>query len=158
VSSPDFSGIPVADSGDYFAGAARGVGEFVKILVADRNRNVRELLRRELRAEGYAVEVARDGREVWLSIKSDHPPHLLILDLEIPYLEDLLEKARFREDGISLPLIIFSFLPDEGETPSVPNAAAFLEKKADMDRLKAVVAEVIGKFYPGPAAEKPPSS
>jgi DNA-binding response OmpR family regulator len=134
------------------------VGEFFKILVADRNRNVRELLRRELRAEGYTVDVAKDGHEVWVSLKSDHPPHLLILDLEIPYLEDLLEMARFREGETSLPLIIFSFLPDDGESPAVPEAAAILEKKADMDLLKAVVAEVIGKFYSRPSAEKLQSS
>ena len=35
-----------------------------KILIADRNRHVRDFLRRELGAEGYQVEVARDGREV----------------------------------------------------------------------------------------------
>jgi DNA-binding response OmpR family regulator len=99
-------------------------------------------------AEGYSVEVAKDGHEVWLMINGDKPPNLLILDLEIPYLEDLVEMAQFREGEPSVPLIIFSFLPDEVEGRSVPRAAAFLEKKEDMDRLKAVVAEVIGRYYP----------
>ncbi len=124
------------------------MGESYKILVADRNRHVRDLLRRELMAEGYAVEVAKDGHEVWLMINGDEPPNLLILDLEIPYLEDLVKMAQFREGEPSVPLIIFSFLPDEVENPAVPKAAAFLEKKEDVDRLKAVVAEVIGRFYP----------
>jgi CheY-like chemotaxis protein len=34
------------------------------ILIADRNPNVRELLKRELVAEGYSVQLARSSREV----------------------------------------------------------------------------------------------
>ena len=67
-----------------------------KILLADRNRHVRDLLRRELSAEGYVVEVARDGREVLERLNGDDPPHLLILDLEIPYLDETEVWARCR--------------------------------------------------------------
>lgn len=123
------------------------MSEPCKILIADRNRHVRELLRRELIAEGYTVEVAKDGHEVWLMINRGNPPDLIILDLEIPYLEDLVEMADFRNHEPTVPLIIFSFLPEEDER-ALPKAAAFLEKKEDTDRLKEVVAEVIGKYYP----------
>lgn len=34
------------------------------LLIADRNRNVREFLKRELIAEGYGVKVARNGQEI----------------------------------------------------------------------------------------------
>lgn len=123
------------------------VGESCKILIAERNRHVRELLRRELLAEGYTVEVAKDGHEVWLMINRGNPPSLIILDLEIPYLDDLVERAHFREGEPTVPLIIFSFLPEEDDR-NLPRAAAFLEKKEDTDRLKEVVAEVIGRYYP----------
>jgi CheY-like chemotaxis protein len=123
------------------------VSEPCKILIADRNRHVRELLRRELMAEGYTVEVAKDGHEVWLMINGGNPPNLIILDLEIPYLEDLMRLAHFRDNEPSVPLIIFSFLPEEDDR-TLPKAAAFLEKKEDTDHLKEVVAEVIGRYYP----------
>jgi DNA-binding response OmpR family regulator len=123
------------------------VGEACKILIADRNRHVRDLLRRELMAEGYSVEVAKDGHEVWLMINGGNPPDLVILDLEIPFLEDLVELAHLREGEPSVPLIIFSFFPDEDDR-IVPKAAAFLEKKEDTNHLKEVVAEVIGRLYP----------
>lgn len=125
------------------------MGEPWKILVADRNRHVRDLLRRELEAEGYAVETARDGREVRLKINPDSRPDLVILDLEIPYLEDLIELEQFRKGEPSLPLIIFSFLPEDDRP--VPKAAAFLEKKEDVQRLKELVAEVIERYYPNKA-------
>lgn len=126
------------------------VGEPWKILVADRNRHVRDLLRRELEAEGYAVETAKDGREVRLRVNEDTPPDLIILDLEIPYLEDLVELEQFRKGELSLPMIIFSFLPEDDRP--VPKAAAFLEKKEDVQRLKELVAEVIERYYPDKTA------
>jgi DNA-binding response OmpR family regulator len=99
-------------------------------------------------ADGYDVSVAKDGREAWLVLNGNDRPHLLILDLELPYLEELVELAHFREGEPTMPLIIFSFLPIEIENGPALKAAAFLEKKEDTDRLKALVAEVIGRFYP----------
>ena len=119
-----------------------------KILIADRNRHVRDFLRRELSAEGYEVEVARDGREVLSRINGDDPPHLLILDLEIPYLDEPEVWARLKDRQPALPVVIHTFLPEYPTNLTLPIAAAFLEKKGDTDLLKTVVAEVIEKHYP----------
>jgi CheY-like chemotaxis protein len=124
------------------------VANHCKILIADRNRHVREFLRRELGAEGYLVEVARDGRELLNRLDGADPPHLLILDLEIPYLDELEIWARLKDRHPPLPVIIHTFLPEYPTQLTVPLAAAFLEKKGDTDELKGVVAEVIGKHYP----------
>ena len=127
-----------------------------KILIADRNRHVRDFLRRELIAEGYQVEVARDGREVLNRIDGEAPPHLLILDLEIPYLDESEVWARLKDRQPPLPVVIHTFLPEYPTNLTLPIAAAFLEKKGDTDLLKTVVAQVIEKHYPGgvPAREK----
>lgn len=119
-----------------------------KILVADRNRHVREFLRRELEAEGYEVQVARDGHQVWNLLNGSAPPDLLILDLEIPYLEELAEQAHLQDQGLPVPLIVHSFGDDSPSGAHLPKAAAFLEKTEDPARLKEVVAEVLGRFYP----------
>ena len=132
------------------------VAKSCKILIADRNRHVRDFLRRELSAEGYRVEVARDGREVLGRIRGEDPPHLLILDLEIPYLDEPEVWARLKDRQPPLPVVIHTFLPEYPTNLTLPIAAVFLEKKGDTDQLKAVVAEVIEKHYPGgvPAREK----
>jgi DNA-binding response OmpR family regulator len=119
-----------------------------KILIADRNRHVREFLRRELTAEGYRVEMVRDGRELLSQINGEDPPQLLILDLEIPYLDELQVWARLQDCRPPLPVVIHTFLPEYPTHLTVPLAAAFLEKKGDTDQLKSVVAEVIRKNYP----------
>ena len=127
-----------------------------KILIADRNRHVRDFLRRELSAEGYRVEVARDGREMLGRINGEDPPHLLILDLEIPYLDEPEVWSRLKDRQPALPVVIHTFLPEYPTNLTLPIAAAFLEKKGDTDLLKTVVAEVIEKHYPEgvPAREK----
>jgi DNA-binding NtrC family response regulator len=132
------------------------VANTCKILIADRNRHVRDFLRRELTAEGYVVEVARDGREVLGRIDGEDPPHLLILDLEIPYLDEPEVWATLKDRQPPLPVVIHTFLPEYPTNLTLPIAATFLEKKGDTDRLKSVVAEVIGKHYPKgvPAREK----
>jgi CheY-like chemotaxis protein len=97
-------------------------------LIADRNRHVRDFLRRELTAEGYQVEMAADGREVLSRIEGADPPHLLILDLEIPYLDEPevvgpVEGLPAAPAGGDPPFCPLSHQPD------VALAAAFLEKK-----------------------------
>ena len=123
-----------------------------KILIADRNRHVREFLRRELKAEGYQVEVARDGGELLKLIGSEPPPHLLILDLELPYLDELEVLTRLQGRQPPLPVVIHTFLPESPSHLTGPLAAAFLEKKGDTNELKAVVAEVLNRYYPNIAA------
>jgi CheY-like chemotaxis protein len=113
-----------------------------KILIADRNRHVREFLRRELLAEGYQVEVARDGREVLERFNGQDPPDLLILDLELPYAAELKVMETLHEQRPSLPVVIHSFPPESGQ--NLPAAAAFLVKREDTNLLKKVVAELLG--------------
>jgi DNA-binding NtrC family response regulator len=123
------------------------VAEAWNILVADRNRHVRDLLRRELATEGYQVREARDGYEVWMQLTGPDPPDIIILDLDIPYLEDLAELAHFREGALGVPLIIYSYLGDYTEA-SLPRGAALLEKREDPGRLKEMVAEVLKQRTP----------
>jgi len=114
-----------------------------KILIADRNRHVREFLCRELTAEGYQVEAARDGREVLQIINGQNPPALLILDLELPYLIELKVLEVLQERLPSLPVVIHHFQQESEQ--HLPEAAAFLEKREDTNLLKEVVSELLGK-------------
>jgi FixJ family two-component response regulator len=126
-----------------------------KILIADRNRHVRDFLRRELSAEGYRVEVARDGREMLGRINGEDPPHLLILDLEIPYLDEPEVWSRLKDRQPALPVVIHTFLPEypTNLTLQLPRPSW---KEGDTDLLKTVVAEVIEALPQGvPAREKP---
>uniref|UniRef100_A0A7V4LCA4 Response regulator n=1 Tax=Desulfobacca acetoxidans TaxID=60893 RepID=A0A7V4LCA4_9BACT len=125
----------------------RAMGSDCNILVADRNRHVREFLRRELEGEGYRVKMARDGREVWEAMTGGDPPHLLILDLEIPYVEELVDKIQRSYSAPPVPLIVHSFREKIADESWLAHAAAFLEKREDPAHLKEVVAEVLARHY-----------
>ena len=118
------------------------------VLITDRNRHVRNFLRREFIAEGYQVGVAADGRDLLRKISIADPPDLLILDLEIPYSGGPAIVERLRRVNSELPVIIHAFATEDASHPAVQQTAAFVEKKGNTDRLKAAVLEVLRKYYP----------
>lgn len=118
------------------------------ILVTDRNRHVRNFLRRELIAEGYQVEVAVDGRDLLRKINVADPPDLLILDLEIPHLGGAAVLRRIQRELPKLPVIIHTFATEESSHPAVRSAVAFVEKAGNAELLKRVIEHALAKFKP----------
>jgi len=121
------------------------VGKEFTILIADRNRNVREFLKREMIAAGYSVRVARNGREVLKWVYNYEPIDLLILDPDLPDASELsiLEKI---EDRIpTLPVVVHAFSSDYVNNPSVmDNTIAFVEKNgSSIEHLKKVIFELL---------------
>jgi DNA-binding response OmpR family regulator len=118
-------------------------------LIAERNPHVRKFLRRELAAEGYRVELASNGREVLRMLDSNKVPDLLILDLDIPHVSGLEILKQLQDRESPLPVVVHTFLSDYADYPAVQNAAAFVEKTGNnIDKLKAVILDVLAKAYP----------
>ena len=123
--------------------------EAFKILIAERSRNVREFLRRELLDEGYRVKVAGHGRELLLLIATEDPPDLLILDPDIPSSLPTQNLLRLlHQTTPALPVMVHTFPNGDWDYLKMPGVVACLEKKADIDPLKKEVAELIGERYP----------
>jgi len=123
------------------------MGSSFQILIADRNRHVREFLRRELISEGYLVQVAKDDKEL-LSIIDGEVPDLLILDLEIPYGGGLAVLQRLKDRNPPLPVVIHTFLTEYASHPAVQGQASFVEKMGNTDVLKAAILDILKKSYP----------
>ena len=120
-----------------------------KILLADRNRHVRKYLERELLSEGYQVILAGEGRELLHLLTCEEPPEVLILDPDIPsYLtaEELIKLLHFQHPDV--PIVIHTFLPDEGNYAEMPGVAVCLEKGEDVSLLKKTIADLMHKYYP----------
>ncbi len=119
------------------------------ILIADKNRNVREFLKREFSEAGFYIKLARDGIELLDIVNREPPPDLLICDLEMPFsngLETLEELQKIRP---SLPVIIYTFLTEYASHQAVTKVAAFLEKTGnDVENLKNAVGEALKQNYP----------
>ncbi|MCK8601562.1 response regulator [Desulfoferrobacter suflitae] len=118
-----------------------------QILIADRNRHVREFLRRELVSEGYRVLLAKDDKEL-LGIIDGQVPDVLILDLEIPHGGGLAVLQWIRDRNLSLPVVIHTFLTEYASHPAVQGRASVVEKMANTGILKAAIQDILKKNYP----------
>ncbi|MBI5844317.1 MAG: hypothetical protein HZB23_06590 [Deltaproteobacteria bacterium] len=116
------------------------------ILIADRNSNVSELLRREFADRGYRAGVARDCNQVIGMLKGDDRPDLVIVDPEISCSENLTVMALLSREAIRIPVVLYSFEPDTlGETGLFE---AVVKKGADTDRLKGTVDRIFRRYHP----------
>jgi DNA-binding NtrC family response regulator len=119
------------------------------ILIADRNPNIREFLKREMMAEGYQVRLARNGKEVLRWVYHQDPLDLLILDPDLPDAGEvpLLEKLSNRIP--TLPVVVHTFLSDYTNYPALVSSDVFVEKKGtSIEGLKKVIGKILGMTEP----------
>lgn len=121
------------------------------ILIADRNRNVRNLLGRELTSEGYRVRLAENAHEVIKWTFHHEPLDLIILDPDLPDNDDsrLLDVVLDRIPAI--PVIVHTHLSDYKCESSGRQNVYFVEKRGiSVERLKQVVFEALIDDFPPP--------
>ena len=114
------------------------------ILIADRNRNVRKLLQREMTSAGYRVHLAGNAREVMKWTFHHDPLDLIILDPDLPdsdesrILEDVLDRIP------ALPVIVHTHLSEYKHDLNDMKNVVFVEKRGiSVERLKQVVHETL---------------
>lgn len=120
-----------------------------KILLADRNRHVRKYLERELAGEGYQVILAGEGRELLQLLARQGPFKVLVLDPDIPSYLPTLELLKLLHcQHPAVPIVIHTFLPEDGIYAEIPGVEVCVEKSEDVTLLKKVIADLIHKYYP----------
>ena len=121
------------------------------ILIADRNRNVRNLLQREMTLAGYRVRLAENAREVIKWTFHHEPLDLIILDPDLPDADDsgLLDVVLDRVPA--LPVIVHTHLSDYKPESNGRQNVIFVEKRdTSVERLKQVVLEALIDDHPRP--------
>src|SRR3954454_1028576 len=81
------------------------------VLVADDEKNIVQLARMYLQAEGFTVETAADGRETLEKVRQARPD-LLVLDLMMPELDGWEVCRRLRKES-DLPIIMLTARGDD---------------------------------------------
>jgi len=82
----------------------------VKILLADDEEVVLEIMARKVASQGYEVITAKDGQEAWAKINSSLPD-VVILDLNMPKMDGWAVLSQLRHNPPTrrwLPVIIIS--------------------------------------------------
>lgn len=118
------------------------------LLVADRNPHVREFLRRELASRRYEVEMAKDGREVLAILEGGRSCDLVVMDLDLPFVDGLTLLEEIARGKTSVPVVLHGFLGEYADHPALRYAAACVEKEGNLDKLFSTIQEVLQRWYP----------
>ena len=115
----------------------------MRILLVEDDANLAQFIRKGLKEENYAVDVAADGEE-GLALALTNPYDLLILDIMLPKLDGLALCHRVRAKGLSTPVLLLTARNtvetkvsgfDTGADQFLPKPFAFVELLAQIRAL-----------------------
>ncbi|WP_163508868.1 response regulator [Fodinicola acaciae] len=123
------------------------------VLVVDDEVQLRRALRVNLKARGYEVQVAEDGRTA-LDLAAKRQPDLVIVDLGLPDIDGV-DVVRGLRGWTTVPIIVLSARTEQAEKVSALDAGAddYVTKPFGMDELLARMRAALRR---GAAGEETP--
>lgn len=117
-----------------------------RVLVADDDARLAELISRYLIMEGYEVETVADGLAA-VERATAEPPDLVILDIMMPGIDGLEACRRIRANlaTAELPVLVVSALGEEEATARRAGASATLKKPFVLPVLGRAVEGLTGR-------------
>lgn len=106
-----------------------------KILVVDDDPDFIQILRIRLKASGYRVTVARDGKEALEIIQAERPDAVL-LDIRMPKLDGLKVLGKIRRIDKKLPIFMLTAFSSEERFGLAKrlDASGFIVKTGDLSK------------------------
>lgn len=124
-----------------------------KIMVVEDEEPLCVLLRYNLEAEGYQVEVVTRGDEAELRLQ-ENVPDLLVLDWMVPAVSgiELCRRLRMRPETERLPIIMLTARGEESDRVRGLSTGAddYLVKPFDLDELSARIGSVARRYSGNP--------
>lgn len=107
-----------------------------KVLVVDDEREIRDLLRTSLSAEGYEVVVASNGEEA-VGLAKTGNPQAILLDIEMPGIDGIETCKRLKADEKTrlIPIIMMTSRGDRDIEAYLEGAADVVNKPFDIVHL-----------------------
>ncbi len=115
-----------------------------RILIADDDREVRESLAQVLEAEGYAVSLAKTGREAFAALRSQ-PADLVLLDIKMPKVGGWEALEMMSVLNPFLPVILITGFPGARERGQSVGVEAVLEKPLDLPLLLQTIRRLLAE-------------
>ena len=120
----------------------------IKLLVCDDDELLLELLHHRLTAKGYAVRLARNGREALEQIRSD-PPEAIVLDAMMPLVDgyEVLRQFRAMDGMTDVPVIFLTARKQEQDIIEALSLGAsdYLAKPFIPEELVARLSRLVAK-------------
>lgn len=120
-----------------------------RVVVVDDDEALRNAVRRALRLEGYAVELAADGEEA-LTRLGAVTADLVVLDVLMPGLDGITVCRRLRESGDRTPILMLTARDAVSDRVAGLDAGAddYLTKPFALEELVARVRALLRRSYP----------
>ena len=115
-----------------------------KILVVEDEESLRLLYEEELKAEGYDVLTARNGREAIRQLEAGKPD-LIILDIVMPVMDGMEALGRIVSQERKIPVILNTSYSGYRQDFMSWAADAYVAKSHDLTELKKKVGELLEK-------------
>ncbi|HEX8830649.1 MAG TPA: response regulator [Longimicrobium sp.] len=119
----------------------------MKILVADDDPLIVQLLRAGLRAQGWNVLVAADAMQVGM-FAMNQAPDAILLDINMPGGTGVAALKRLKQSvkTSQIPVVVLSGTtdPEIPDTVRAMGAEAFLPKPVDLDEVIRILRELLG--------------
>jgi CheY-like chemotaxis protein len=114
-----------------------------RILVVEDDDDIREVMQEALVAEGFLVDVARDGLDALGKLEVGAPP-LVLLDMMMPRMdgETFLEALRGRPAVANTPVVVVSGNAAAREKAGKFKAVACLVKPFELDEMLGLVRRI----------------
>jgi len=119
------------------------------VILADRNRHIRELLAREFARAGFAVKGCGLGREAALLAASEG--EILVVDGELPDMDARRVIREVRRSRPGLPVAVYAHGEDEARPCLDEPMVFYVPKGDDPARLVSAVLDVLRGHAAGPA-------
>jgi CheY-like chemotaxis protein len=120
------------------------------ILVASHKRPERDILRRELEAEGFHVKTVSDGEDLILTAHKHDRPDLVVMETDLPFLDGATVLRTLAERRPPIPAVVRyqGSLPESVKVMGIVAAV----REDDMEGLKRVVGKIMAQ---GSGAKEP---
>jgi len=126
------------------------------ILVVDDDVDVADTIQRSLLNRGHDVKVVYNGVEALRTVKED-PPHMIVLDVVMPYMDGMEVCRRLRQDPQTahIPIIFLTAMGRLSDKLQGFDAGAddYLTKPFDVQELEVRVRAVLRRALPPAQAE-----
>lgn len=124
----------------------------LRILVAEDDADVRELIRTRLTGSGFDVHTARNGAEALERIRS-MKPDAMVLDINMPVLDGFSVLEALQAGGSLFPVLVLTarHAADDVRRAISLGAKDYLTKPFTAEQLHARVARLLRASAPAPA-------
>jgi DNA-binding response OmpR family regulator len=119
-----------------------------KILLVEDEEGLRILYEEELKAEGYEVIIAKNGKEALRQLEVDKP-NLIILDIVMPVMDGMETLGQIMGRERKIPIVIHTSYPGYREDFMSWAADAYVAKSSDLRELKETIRELLKKGRKG---------